>query len=115
MPTSGCGRLPAEPTLETFHKRAAALERLELENVSLRYRAGFGRTLDYYTGFVFEVRGGPSDDKPLAGGGRYDRLMTVLGSRHKMPATGFAVYVDRVKPTLKDKAPKPARQVEARS
>ena len=90
--------IPLGKPLETFHKRSVALEGLELENISLRYRAGFGRTLDYYTGFVFEVRGGPSDDKPLAGGGRYDRLMTVLGSRRKVPATGFAVYVDRVKP-----------------
>ena len=107
--------IPLGKPLETFHKRAEALDRLELENVSLRYRAGFGRTLDYYTGFVFEVRGGPSDDKPLAGGGRYDRLMTVLGSRQKMPATGFAVYVDRVKPKLKDNAPQPVPNAEVRS
>ncbi|WP_075995677.1 ATP phosphoribosyltransferase regulatory subunit [Salaquimonas pukyongi] len=94
--------IPLGKALEAFHKRAVALEKLDLDNVSLRYRAGFGRTLDYYTGFVFEVRGGSSDAKPLAGGGRYDRLMTVLGSRQKMPATGFAVYVDRVKPKLKE-------------
>jgi len=40
--------------------------------------------------------------------------MTVLGSRHKMPATGFAVYVDRVKPKLKEQAGETPAQEEAR-
>ncbi|MCB1384718.1 MAG: ATP phosphoribosyltransferase regulatory subunit [Nitratireductor sp.] len=96
--------IPLGKPLETFHKRAEQLARLDLENVSLRYRSAFGRRLDYYTGFVFEIRGGPSDEKPLAGGGRYDRLMTVLGSRAKIPATGFAVYVDRTRANSASKA-----------
>ena len=65
--------------------------------MSIRYKTAFGRRLDYYTGFVFEVHApGKNSTKPLAGGGRYDGLLTVLGSKHKTPAIGFAVYVDRV-------------------
>ncbi|MGB7287465.1 MAG: ATP phosphoribosyltransferase regulatory subunit [Salaquimonas sp.] len=91
--------IPLGPSLENFHKRIAAIEKLQLENVSIRYQSAFGRQLDYYTGFVFEIRGaGRSKGKPLAGGGRYDRLMTVLGAKEKAPAIGFAVYVDRVVP-----------------
>ena len=83
--------------LENFHKRLAAIQKLGLADVSLRYRAGFGRRLDYYTGFVFEIRAaGKPDGKPLAGGGRYDRLLNLLGAETEVPAIGFAVWVDRL-------------------
>ncbi|MEM7068635.1 MAG: ATP phosphoribosyltransferase regulatory subunit [Pseudomonadota bacterium] len=59
------------------------------------YRARFGRRLDYYTGLVFEIYGQDSD-KPLIGGGRYDRLLTLLGSETEIPAVGFAIWVDRL-------------------
>ncbi len=89
--------IPLGGALEDFHKRLAAINKLGLENVSIRYQAAFGRRLDYYTGFVFEIRSaGRAGDKPLAGGGRYDKLMTVLGSKEKASAIGFAAYVDRV-------------------
>lgn len=89
--------IPLGKALEDFHKRLRAIDKLGLENVSIRYQAAFGRRLDYYTGFVFEVKSpGGQGKKPLAGGGRYDRLMTVLGAKQKSPAIGFAVYVDRV-------------------
>ena len=62
---------------------------------SARYRAGFGRRLDYYTGFIFEIFS-QNGDKPLAGGGRYDRLMTLLGSQRTIPAVGFSIWIDRL-------------------
>ncbi len=93
--------IPLGEALEDFHRRTLAIQSLGLENVQIRYQAAFGRRLDYYTGFVFEVRGGGQMVKPLAGGGRYDRLLTVLGSGETVPAIGFAVYVDRVLPTAK--------------
>ncbi len=89
--------IPLGDALEDFHQRALAIQKLDLENVSIRYKTAFGRRLDYYTGFVFEVHApGKNTIKPLAGGGRYDGLLTVLGSKQKTPAIGFAVYVDRV-------------------
>jgi ATP phosphoribosyltransferase regulatory subunit len=83
--------------IETFHKRVASIGKLELKNVQLRYRAAFGRRLDYYTGFVFEVADAAiTDAKPLAGGGRYDGLLDVLGASETTPAVGFSVWVDRL-------------------
>lgn len=85
------------PALEVFHKRLSAIEKLQLENVSLKYCAGFGRSLDYYTGFVFEIKKyGKPDSKPLAGGGRYDNLLNVLGAKQEIPSIGFSVWVDRL-------------------
>ena len=51
------------------------------------------RDLDYYTGIVFE---GYVQElgSPLCGGGRYDRLLDKFGRR--MPATGFALGLDRL-------------------
>ena len=61
----------------------------------LRYRAAFGRALDYYTGMVFEVSA-KGQDGPLVGGGRYDRLVSYLGARETIPAVGFALWPGRM-------------------
>jgi ATP phosphoribosyltransferase regulatory subunit len=61
---------------------------------TIRFEAGFGRPLDYYTGLVFEIRS-KGDDAPLSGGGRYDRLMEMLGAGRPIPAIGFMLRLDR--------------------
>jgi ATP phosphoribosyltransferase regulatory subunit len=33
---------------------------------------------------------------PLVAGGRYDELLTRLGSRQPIPAVGFAVWIERL-------------------
>lgn len=68
---------------------------LKDSDVNIRYRASFGRRLDYYTGFVFEVYS-KQESEPLVGGGRYDRLLTLLGSPQEIPAVGFAVWLERL-------------------
>ena len=73
-------------TLDGLGARAAALDGL-----SLRFRGGFGRPLDYYTGLLFEAR---VADRAVAGGGRYDRLCSVLGAAAPVPAVGFTIAVD---------------------
>ena len=81
--------VPLGDALEAFHRRSAAIEKLGLENVSVRYKTAFGRRLDYYTGFVFEIRvAGKPTDKPLAGGGRYDRLLNLLGYKSESAGCG---------------------------
>jgi len=74
---------------------SARFEGLEGSLTNMRYKASFGRRLDYYTGFVFELYK-QGLDNPLAGGGRYDRLLTLLGSFEEIPAVGFAIWVDRL-------------------
>jgi len=51
------------------------------------------RDFDYYTGIVFEGHT-TALGVPLLGGGRYDRLLERFGV--SLPATGFAVRVERV-------------------
>jgi len=54
--------------------------------------AAFGRPLDYYTGLVFEMTP-PGASRPIAGGGRYDGLMQMLGTVEEVPAIGFSVHL----------------------
>lgn len=74
--------------LGRFCERADALEGL-----AIRYRASFGRKLEYYTGVVFEAEAGGLN---VAGGGRYDRLCTLLGYDEPTPAVGFSLDLERV-------------------
>ena len=61
--------------------RAAALEAAGIGIHELTFEASFGRRLDYYTGFVFEILdAGATDDRPVVGGGRYDGLLGYLGA-----------------------------------
>lgn len=59
----------------------------------LSFDLGLYRSLDYYTGMLFEVYL-PEMGYPVAGGGRYDNMMEDFGVN--AAATGFAVGVDRV-------------------
>ncbi|WP_306120860.1 MULTISPECIES: ATP phosphoribosyltransferase regulatory subunit [unclassified Roseitalea] len=80
--------------VEAFAARAAAIADAGALPPTVEYRASFGRRLDYYTGLVFEMRG--ADDEVLAGGGRYDRLLTLLGAPAPIPGVGFSIWLDRV-------------------
>jgi len=51
------------------------------------------RKIEYYTGIVFEASV-PNLGLPLGGGGRYDNLMEKFG-KVKIPATGFAVEIEK--------------------
>ncbi len=81
--------------LEDFAARADALAEHGLPTNGIRYDAAFGRPLDYYTGMVFEITAA-GGDRPLVGGGRYDRLLTLLGAADPIPGVGFSVWLDRI-------------------
>ncbi|MES0069254.1 ATP phosphoribosyltransferase regulatory subunit [Mesorhizobium sp. M0074] len=89
--------------LGNFAARAAAIETLGLPMSEISYDAAFGRPLDYYTGLVFEIAA-QDGDRPLAGGGRYDRLLTLLGAKTPIPGVGFSVWLDRIE-ALRETAP----------
>ncbi|NLW87610.1 MAG: histidine--tRNA ligase [Planctomycetes bacterium] len=55
-----------------------------------RYDAGVVRGLAYYTGIVYEVFDAGQSLRAVAGGGRYDNLLEVLGGP-KVTATGFGM------------------------
>ena len=58
------------------------------------------RGLDYYTGPVFEVYAkGYEDYGSIAGGGRYDELVQVLGGE-PTPMTGISLGIERIVPLV---------------
>jgi ATP phosphoribosyltransferase regulatory subunit len=84
-----------DAALETFAARTAEIGRHGLSVEDIHYDAAFGRPLDYYTGLVFEISV-PQGPRPLVGGGRYDRLLTLLGAEAPIPGVGFSVWLDRI-------------------
>ena len=61
------------------------------------FSAEFGRNLEYYTGFVFEISVpelGPRS--PIAGGGRYDSLVADVGAAPAVPAVGSSIHTERL-------------------
>ncbi len=88
-------RISLDAPLRLFESRIGFLASHGVDLSTLTFDAGFVRSLDYYTGFIFEV---PSvtPGKPVIGGGRYDSLMRRLGSQNDIPAIGFALWLERL-------------------
>jgi ATP phosphoribosyltransferase regulatory subunit len=90
-------RLTFNSALDTFERRTGFLAARGVEVGRIRFSTAFGRGLDYYTGFVFELHDPATQaDGPLVAGGRYDGLLTRLGAKAPIPAVGFAVWIERV-------------------
>jgi ATP phosphoribosyltransferase regulatory subunit len=89
--------LGIDPALELFESRTGFLAARGIDVGQLRFATAFGRGLDYYTGFVFELHEpSAAPGGPLVAGGRYDELLTRLGAKNPIPAVGFAVWIERV-------------------
>ncbi len=73
------------------------------------------RGLDYYTKTVFEIWSGAENGKRLSlgGGGRYDRLIKMMGGEDT-PAIGFAVGMERLVAEMKRVQAKPYRAPKPR-
>ena len=83
-------RMASFSRLITFDKRG-------VDSTKLTFAADFGRRLDYYTGFVFEVHDPKRHDgRQIVGGGRYDQLIALIGHGQAIPAVGFSVWLDRI-------------------
>ena len=86
-----------DPALELFEQRTGELTRRGVDVAKIRFATGFGRGVDYYTGFTFELH---DPARRVAGqlvaGGRYDALSSRLGSPQPTPAVGFAVWIERL-------------------
>ncbi|PWL17472.1 ATP phosphoribosyltransferase regulatory subunit [Falsochrobactrum shanghaiense] len=83
--------------LQKFETRVDAMAASGIAIEDVTYKASFGRPLDYYTGLVYEIRrAGDGSETVLAGGGRYDRLLTMLGAAENIPGVGFSIWLDRL-------------------
>jgi ATP phosphoribosyltransferase regulatory subunit len=90
-------RLKLDGAIDLFESRTGFLAARGIEVGRIRFSTAFGRGLDYYTGFVFELHdAGAPDAGQLVAGGRYDGLLTRLGSPVSIPAVGFAVWIERL-------------------
>ncbi len=90
-------RIDLGAALDMFESRTGFLAARGVDVARIRFSTAFGRGLDYYTGFVFELHDPAAQaGGPLVAGGRYDGLLTRLGSKQSIPAVGFAVWIERV-------------------
>jgi ATP phosphoribosyltransferase regulatory subunit len=86
-----------EEALATYQDRLQLLIDAGIDPSKLEFSAEFGRNLEYYTGFVFEVVSpGLGATSPIAGGGRYDALLKAVGAPADVPAVGSAIHTERL-------------------
>ena len=70
-------------------------------NINFKENKNLVRGLDYYNGLVFEFTSSElGAQNAIIGGGRYDGLIESLGGRN-LPATGFALGIDRLSEIIK--------------
>jgi ATP phosphoribosyltransferase regulatory subunit len=96
-------RLSIGDAIDFFERRNEAFAARGIAGGRLRFAADFGRRLDYYTGFVFEIHDGRRPGtRQIVGGGRYDRMLGLIqksrgkGAGEALPAVGFSVWLDRI-------------------
>jgi len=86
-----------KPYIENCTKIA---EFLEAMGCDYRIDIASGRGFEYYTGAIFQIfQGG----EKIGGGGRYDALIPLMGGKD-VPASGFALYLDRLMALIKPEA-----------
>ena len=81
-----------------FTNLAEVLDSLE---VAYEIDIATGRGFEYYTGLIFQLWSG---GEMVAGGGRYDALIPLLGGS-EVPASGFALYVDKIMGLIENLVP----------
>lgn len=87
--------------LDTYQRRLQSFSKWGVDISKLTFSAEFGRNLEYYTGFVFEVVTPSLGEKsPVAGGGRYDNLMRSVGATVSVPAVGAMIHTERLLATV---------------
>ncbi len=87
-------KLNITAAIDQFESRVGFMAARGIQTNATRFSTSFGRGLDYYTGFEFELHAKGNGVEPLVAGGRYDGLMSQLGSSVAIPAVGFSVWVE---------------------
>src|SRR5437763_7809155 len=86
------------PAIDLLENRTGFFAAQGVDVSRMRFATAFGRGVDYYTGFVFEIHDAQARAPgQLVGGGRYDALLSRLGAKHAIPAVGFAVWIARLR------------------
>lgn len=83
--------------LDLFESRTGFIAARGIDVTTMHFETGFSIGLDYYTGFEFRLHDPQGRlPQPLVAGGRYDDLLTRLGSQDKIPAVGLGAWVERL-------------------
>jgi ATP phosphoribosyltransferase regulatory subunit len=87
-------RIDISRATDQLESRIGFMAARGLDTRAMRFATAFGRGVDYYTGFEFELHQRNNGAEPLVAGGRYDGLMMRLGSRQPIAAVGFSVWIE---------------------
>jgi len=90
----------AQTVLAEWRRTIEILEACEIPLDHIVIQPDLARSWDYYTGMVFELRA--AGDIHVGGGGRYDELVSLIGGQKRVPAVGFAYYVDQLLDVVPD-------------
>ena len=86
------------PELEqSLNNFVSVVEMLEEIGINYRIDIASGRGFEYYTGIIYQLIAG---GQHIGGGGRYDALIPLMGG-NDVPASGFALYLDRLMEMVK--------------
>ncbi|MGJ4997983.1 ATP phosphoribosyltransferase regulatory subunit [Bradyrhizobium sp. HKCCYLS3077] len=89
-------KLDISAAIDALEARTGFMAQRGLDVSKVRFATAFGRGLDYYTGFEFELHHPGNGDEPLVAGGRYDGLLSQLGASQSIPAVGFSIWIERL-------------------
>ncbi|MGJ5178773.1 ATP phosphoribosyltransferase regulatory subunit [Bradyrhizobium oligotrophicum] len=87
-------RLDISAAIDALEARTGFMAQRGIDIAKVRFATAFGRGLDYYTGFEFELHRPDNGDEPLVAGGRYDGLLSQLGAASSIPAVGFSIWIE---------------------
>jgi ATP phosphoribosyltransferase regulatory subunit len=86
-----------DAALDRVARRLDLLAQRGLDPARVTFSTQFGRNMEYYTGFVFELWAQDAQGPvQIAGGGRYDNLARALGAKDDIPAAGCAIRTERL-------------------
>jgi ATP phosphoribosyltransferase regulatory subunit len=86
-----------DAALDLFESRTGFLAARGVDVSRISFSTRFFIGLDYYTGFEFRLHDPQGRvAEPLVAGGRYDKLMSRLGSATQIPAVGLGLWIERL-------------------
>lgn len=85
--------LPLIKTIDRWKFTIDLLIAYDIPQRQIKIKPDLARNWEYYTGTVFDLHVGKIH---VGGGGRYDELARLIGSKIDIPAVGFAYYADQL-------------------
>src|SRR5215813_681051 len=86
-----------DEVIDLFESRTGFLAARGVDVSRIRFSTALGSGWEYYSGLIFRLdRENGDPDHPLVAGGRYDGMLTRLGSRIPIPAVGFSIWINRM-------------------